>query len=209
VKSKAAFQPAGGIVLFGGSFNPIHRGHVALCRSAYQAVHPQKIILIPTMPFYKPEDKLASAEDRLEMCRLAVQGLPFMSVSDYELKKNPPCHTIDTLSAMQKNFPKQQLYLLLGTDAFLSFDTWRQWKLCGKIAILLVGARQSEDITILRFQQCRLAQYGIRSILLENKPVPLSATEIRSAFSIKTAALQLEPEVLRYIQKQRLYGWKT
>lgn len=196
----------GKIILFGGTFNPIHNGHLALCRFAYQAIQPKEVILIPTCPPYKSGQELAPPEDRLRMCRLATTGMPFLTVDDCELRKNRPCYTAETVCAMRARFPREQLYLLLGADVFLSFQMWHRWRACGETAVLLVGARAVKDREILCRQQKVLGREGIRSILLENPVAPISSTKIRTGLNQgRIPEDQLDPGVLTYIREKRLY----
>ncbi|MDY2905470.1 MAG: nicotinate-nicotinamide nucleotide adenylyltransferase, partial [Caecibacter massiliensis] len=112
-----------GIVLFGGTFNPIHQGHIRLCCSAWKAVHPRLVVLMPTQPFYKELNTEAS--QRIEMCQRAVENLPFpVAVDGYEIQQGSSCRTYDTLCAMKQKFPDDPLYLLMGSDTFLSFSYW-------------------------------------------------------------------------------------
>ena len=196
----------GGIVLFGGTFNPIHKGHLSLCRQVFGKVHPKEIVLIPSgHPPHKREMKLAPAYDRLNMCRLAVVACPFISVDDFETKGSGPCYTVDTLHHMKRRFPSEVLYMLMSTDVFLSFDSWYRWKECAKIVTLLVGSRLPGDLDIQLIQQKRLGLQGVRSVLLMNRIVQVSSSEIRKNISCGNSTDLVSREVRDYIDNKDLY----
>jgi len=196
----------GGIVLFGGTFNPIHEGHLSLCRQVFGKMHPKEIVLIPSgHPPHKREMKLAPAYDRLNMCRLAVAACPFISVDDFETKGPGPCYTVDTLYHMRIRFPSEILYMLMSTDVFLSFDSWYRWKECAGIVTLLVGSRLPGDMDIQLIQQKRLGLRGVKSILLMNKVIQVSSSEIRENICGGNISDLISREVLQYIDSKGLY----
>ena len=157
-----------GIVLFGGTFNPIHQGHIRLCCSAWNAVHPRLVILMPTQPFYKELD--TDAAQRIEMCQKAVEDLPFpVAVDGYEIQQGSTCRTYDTLCAMKEKFPDDPLYLLMGSDTFLSFSYWYRWQECGRMASLLVGMRKGDDREQIEMVKCRVEQEGLTVKLMDHQ----------------------------------------
>jgi nicotinate-nucleotide adenylyltransferase len=118
------------IGLFGGTFNPIHLGHLRAAQEVREAFALDTIYLIPSaQPPHKFAESLARAEDRLEMTRLAVAGHKGFRVSDVELKRPGPSYTIDTISHFKTLFPTAiVLYLIVGMDAFLEIDTWKSFR---------------------------------------------------------------------------------
>ena len=115
--------------LFGGSFNPIHNGHINLAVSVKESLGLDRVILIPsgTAP-HKSSAEYAAAEDRLEMCRLACSGIDGLEVSDYEIRKSGKSYTIYTVEHFKKEFPEDELYWLVGSDMLLSFETWFRYR---------------------------------------------------------------------------------
>jgi len=192
------------IVLFGGTFNPIHNGHVALCKVVYRMISPQKIILVPTNPFYKEGEELAPGKDRINMCRLAVRQLPYVFVDDYEIQKPPPCYTVELLREMRQRYPKKKVYLLLGDDAFCTFPHWYQWRECGALAELLVATRHCREKEIQEIQE-NLAVQGIHSTQIGNPIVQVSSSGVRREISSGVSGSEIDQEVFQYIQKKGFY----
>lgn len=191
-----------GIVLFGGTFNPIHQGHIRLCCSAWKAVHPRLVVLMPTQPFYKELNTEAS--QRIEMCQRAVESLPFpVAVDGYEIQQGSTCRTYDTLCAMKQKFPDDHLYLLMGSDTFLSFSYWYRWRECGRMAGLLVGMRKSDDREQIEMVKSLVEQDGITVQLLDHQADDISSHDIRQHQEKQRE--ELAPAVYTYIREHHLY----
>ena len=182
-----------GVVLFGGTFDPVHEGHVALCEYVHDALGLGRILLLPTTPFYKPREELAPPEDRLRMCELAVARLPYVQVDGYDLERDPPCYTADLLLGMRARYPGERLYLLLGGDAFAAFCGWRRWRECAALATLLVAGRGRREAVDAARQT--LAAEGADAVLLENPELPLSSSAIRRELAGGGPGRGLDPAV--------------
>ena len=117
------------IGLFGGTFNPIHLGHIQVVREVKTGFGLDKILIIPSaLPPHKELDGVVNAEDRLEMIRLAFSDDPNFVISDVELKRSGPSYTIDTVRHFKTTSPENaELYLIMGLDAFLEIDTWKSY----------------------------------------------------------------------------------
>ena len=116
------------IGVYGGTFNPIHRGHLTAARAAADALGLEKVLLIPdNLPPHKalPAGS-ATGEDRLEMCRLTAGEVPGMEVLDLELRRSGPSYTSDTLAELHAQYPDDELWLLVGSDMFLSLQEWHE-----------------------------------------------------------------------------------
>lgn len=118
------------IGLFGGTFNPIHLGHLRAAVEVREAFKLDRLLLIPSFhPPHKTGDDLAGAKDRLEMVRLAVQGIPFLEASDVELTRPGPSYTIETVQHFKGRFGRDgELYFVIGGDAFSEITTWKSYK---------------------------------------------------------------------------------
>ena len=114
--------------LLGGSFNPVHNGHLTIARQAREALGLDQILFIPTSyPPHKPNGSLAPAKDRHEMVRLAIASDPSLAISDVEIRRPGKSYSIDTIRVLQQEFgPQTQLFFLIGLDAFLDFPSWRE-----------------------------------------------------------------------------------
>ena len=113
--------------LLGGSFNPVHNGHLAIAHQTREALGLDQILFIPTShPPHKPNASLAPARDRYEMVRLAIASDPSFAISDVEIRRPGKSYSIDTIRLLQKEYGAQtQLFFLIGLDAFLDFPSWR------------------------------------------------------------------------------------
>lgn len=195
------------IGLFGGSFNPIHNGHLHLVQVAKDCLHLDRVILIPARvsPFKQQHPDMASPKDRLEMCRLAAETLPFCQVDSYELEQKTVSYSIYTVAHFRRKFPDAALVLLVGSDMFLSFCSWYRWQDILRNVALGVVSREADDQAALRRQQAFLMQYG-KIFLCESPVYPISSTKIRE--NCKNAvdfSCYLPKKVVQYIISHDLY----
>ena len=110
------------IGIFGGTFNPVHQGHVHLAQQCVEELKLDKLLVIPTkQPPHKQVQELASGEHRAQMCRLAFAEIPQAQVSEMELHREGKSYTADTLTQLKQQFPQAQFYLIVGGDMFLTF----------------------------------------------------------------------------------------
>ena len=193
-------------VLYGGTFNPIHRGHLDICVRAREAVGAGRVLLMPAaQPPHKSAGWLAPDQDRLAMCALAAREYDLIQVDDWEIRRGGRSYTVDTLGHLAAVFPEEELWLLIGTDMFLTFTQWHRWEEIGKMASLLVASREEGDRERLLDQQQRLAERGVRSRLLQNPPMPMSSTQIREELRRDGTTGKVCPQVLDYIREKELY----
>jgi len=131
------------IGLFGGTFNPIHHGHLRAAKEVQEGFNLQKLYLIPSaLPPHKDMQDVVSASDRINMTRLAVQDLPDFIISDVELNRAGPSYTIDTVRYFKDQLESDStLFLILGLDAFLEIDTWKSYKQLFQMIPMIVMTR--------------------------------------------------------------------
>ncbi len=128
--------------LFGGSFNPIHIGHLRAAEEVREAQQLDRILFIPAAsPPHKRGHRLATAQQRLDMVRLAIAGNPFFRASDIELGRAGRSYSIDTLRELSQRFPHWQLYFIVGTDAFAEIHTWKEFECLFTLAHFVVVSR--------------------------------------------------------------------
>lgn len=170
------------IAIFGGTFDPIHLGHLRLLIELQEKYKFKSIRLIPCKnPVFK-KSPLASLKHRLAMLKLAIKDQPGFVVDESELKRTGPSYMIDTLADLQEKMPKEKFTLILGSDAFEEFSRWRCPEDILTIAQLLVVPRD------------------------ENKTLPISSTQIRKLIKAKKNPRYLIPDsVWKYIIKHGLY----
>ena len=194
------------IGFYGGTFNPIHLGHVEVCRHAMKQLRLDSLHVIPTyIPPHKASPELAAGEDRLEMCRLALLGLRGAVADDDELAKGGVSYSVETMQHMRWLYPDDDFYLIMGTDNYLTFTAWREWQALGRMCTLAVASREEDDKEAL-YQQARLlAREGVLSIFLDNPVRVVSSTEIRQMLRAGEPCGDLSPAVAEYIAAHGLY----
>lgn len=194
--------------VYGGTFSPIHNGHVAAARAFMEQMWLDILYIIPTgVTPHKAMPENITATDRLEMCRLAFQGVEGVLVSDLEIRRQGKSYTVDTLRELYD--PQGRLFLLMGTDMLLSLDKWREpeeiFRLCYPVYI---RREEREELDRAIVDKLKLYQeaYGkvVRRIVAP--PLELSSSEIREAIA---KGLPIEglvpPAVATYIHEQALY----
>lgn len=134
--------------LFGGTFNPIHIGHLRAAVEVREAFNLDKLLLIPSAnPPHKTAGQVADAEDRLEMVRLAVGGEPCLEASDVELARPGPSYTIQTLRYFQEQFgPESDIHFIVGQDAFSEITTWKSYRALFGTAHFIVMTRPGSKL---------------------------------------------------------------
>ena len=196
--------------VYGGTFNPIHLGHVHILKEFIRRLGLDKVLLIPAgTPPHKAAPDLAGAEDRLSMCALAAKeiGEAPVEASSIEIDRAGKSYTADTLSLLHGQNPDDELYLLMGEDMFLTLHQWvRPAEICRQ-AILCVSPRSEDGFERLLLQKQRLETEFAASCKIEDIPyVPVSSTEIRERVRQGKDLSQLvPPEVEAYIAAHGLY----
>lgn len=194
--------------MFGGTFNPIHNGHIQLALCSARQLHLDKVLLIPThTPPHKQYQEETTAWQRWEMCRLAVRGYENLEASDIEIKRPGASYTVDTLRELKQEFPDTQLYLITGADMFLTVQNWKCAADIFSMAVICGVPRDQENEKILQKQETILGRdFGAKTALLEMPPVPISSTEIRQRIKNGQPIGQWVPKsVERYIRENHLY----
>jgi nicotinate-nucleotide adenylyltransferase len=211
-------QPIG---IFGGTFDPIHFGHLRLAEEMAEAIGLSQVAFIPAgQPPHRGAPRTA-ATHRLEMVRRAVAGNPRFTADAREVQRPDPSYTVDTLTALRAELGNEQpLWLLLGADAFLGLPSWHEWKRLFELANIAVAARpgarllQSDAMPddlkheVSQRQQAPGSVSGpAGSVLLQQMtPLDISATAIRDTLARHGSARYLLPDaVLDYIHEHQLY----
>ncbi len=201
------------IGVFGGSFDPPHKAHVALARAAIEQLELDSLHVIPTGQAWHKARALSDAQHRLAMTQLAFSDVARVVVDDRELKRSGPTFTIDTLLALQVENPQAQLYLFIGADQLAAFQQWQRWSDILDIAIICIADRTQSILASTSIDSQFDAYQGRRErfVTLTLPLMPISATLIRELLSSGADAArgitQLVPEaVARYIAAHQLYG---
>ncbi len=218
------------IGLFGGTFNPIHRGHLRAASEVIKRFNLDQIFLIPAaLPPHKTPGAVANADDRLEMIHLATSDLPGLTVSDVELHRPGPSYTIDTVRHFKNTLADDsRIYLIMGLDAFLEINTWKSYaELLEQIAFIVMArpnedcpdadqswkilenylkSTLSADYEFLTAHGCYTSE-GKQSIyIVDIDAMDISSTEIRKNIKTKKTSENLvSPRVAEFIQSKGLY----
>lgn len=186
--------------IFSGSFNPIHMAHIMLANYITEFSYIDEIwfVVTPHNPL-KQVDGLADEHARLEMCKIAVQGMDKLKVSDIEFSMPTPSYTIDTLDRLKQNYPEYDFTLIIGGDNWNSFDLWRESKRIVKENKVLIYPRLGEEVFIDKSLQ--------HNVQFCNAPVlQVSSTFVRSSIKEgKYIASFLPNGVYEYILTHKLY----
>jgi len=196
------------IGIYGGSFDPPHVGHLQAAQYACQALQLDMLLMIPCCcASHKTAPVLgADPTQRLEMLKLAVGEQETIQVCDLEIARGGVSYTADTVNSLRQQYPDAALFLLLGTDMFLSFQSWYQPERILQDATLAVLSRGSEDREALEHQQKELERMGGKLCYVNNPVTEISSTQLRRMLIFACADPFLHPQVLSYIRKNGLYG---
>jgi nicotinate-nucleotide adenylyltransferase len=191
------------IGLYGGSFDPPHNAHLALARQARDELGLDELRLVPAgrQP-QKAGRRMAPGADRLAMLRLAIEGEPRMQVDDFELRRDTPSYTVDTVAALQAAEPDAQWFLVIGQDQYAKFHTWHRWKELLKMVTLAVAGRAGDPPQ----PGPELAAVPHRMVPLALPPTPLSASDVRARVAHGESIENMVPApVAGYIDRAHLY----
>jgi nicotinate-nucleotide adenylyltransferase len=191
--------------MLGGTFDPIHLGHLAAARAAIECAELDRVLLIPAGRPPHRRAAVADATQRLEMCRLAIDEDSVLEVSDVEVRRGGISYTADTLRELKRMYPDDELFLVLGWDAARLFATWHEPDEVRRLATIVVVTRPgstSPDAEALK-------QAGLedKSVILCARPTPdISGSALRRAIAKgEPVADRLPAAVEQYIAKNRLY----
>jgi nicotinate-nucleotide adenylyltransferase len=147
-------------VVYGGSFNPPHLGHVSAAKTVYETLSPDRFLIIPTN--IPPHKELAegspTAQQRLELCRLAFEDIPGAEISEMEICREGRSYTADTIDRLREEYPGDEFYLVVGSDMFLSFTEWYRFQYLLESCTLAVLSREGDDHRELEDYKHRLEE---------------------------------------------------
>ena len=194
------------IGIFGGSFHPPHLGHILAAREFQRKLALDTLLLIPAgIPPHKTIGQI-DAKHRLEMTRLAAQELENTQVLDIELRREGRSYTADTVEALRQQYPDDELFLLMGTDMFYTFDKWYQpERIVKEVTLAVVHRDRDKKEELLRYAAILEERLGAKIVWVENEFLPYSSTSIRAMLAFGCGARYLAPQVLAYIRENKLY----
>lgn len=198
------------IAVFGGSFNPIHNGHINLINQVKAQIDFDEILLIPSkIPPHKSSKAMVSGEHRFEMCKIASKLIgENVKVSDIELKQNEVSYSVNTLQRLKELYPNDKLWFIMGSDMLLCFDKWYQYEKILQLTNVLAAARNDGEYLKLVDKATSLKQTNKNAIIevVGIDVMCLSSTQVRDMIKNSNDVSELIPMgVLEYIKKHKLY----
>lgn len=190
-----------GIGLLGGSFDPVHKGHVSICRSYLNSKYVDRLFVVLTPhPPHKEDRELTDFSHRFEMLKRALGDIENLMISDIEQKLPKPSYTVNTVKHFKNEFPGSNLYLCVGEDSYAHFTSWYKWQqILDNCFLLIAGRPNSGD---------RDVPEEIRSnaIFVEHDEVEISSSEIREKLRKGENVNEYLPgKVADYIKKHQIY----
>lgn len=194
--------------ILGGSFDPVHNGHLHLARTAVDQLSLDTMLLMPAaVPPHKRDWQLARSDDRLAMLRLSVSGDKAIRIDDTEIRRGGISFTWETLSSLSASQPGCRLYFLIGSDSLSELATWRRIDLIAGMVTFAVLARDAAGLPAPPPElQAALRGIPFKAVTLRADPEPVSSTEIRSRVALGESISGLVPlPVEEYIVRKGLY----
>jgi len=196
--------------IFGGSFNPVHSGHVKAALAAVRQLCLDRLLVIPVfMPPHKGADELVSSADRINMLKLAFEGYDEVEISDIEVKQRQKSYTIDTLEKLHGMYPEDEFYLLMGSDMFFTLPQWYRAEDIFKLAVTVAFCRSNdcnETKKIVEAVMKMKDKNGAFTEIVECSPFEVSSTEIREMVKMgDDTDGYVNTAVKNYIKENGLY----
>jgi len=216
---KLAVQPFGPLKrfgLFGGSFDPVHVGHLSIAQQIMNELKLEKVILLPaaTAPHKRAEGAQASAEDRLEMCRLAVHNMRGLEVSDFEIVRGGVSYTVETARQVRAAYgPDAEIFFLIGSDSLVDLPQWYEIRELLSLINFAIAERREAPILLSLWKRLG-TEFGAEAVkklregVAKVQRVDISSTLIRELLAAgqKLPPGYLRSDVEKYIRKKGLYG---
>ena len=193
----------------GGTFNPIHNGHLLLAESAYYQFNLDEVLIMPTKnPYYKNISSSVKEEDRVNMVCLAIEDNDHFILSTEELNRDGTTYTVETLQNLTRANPDNEYYFIMGADSLYHIESWKDTEEILKLAIILVADRDGGNSSSLKSQIAYIMDKYEADIRLLNSPyLEISSHDIRKRVREGQSIRYLLPrQVADYIRKHKIYN---
>jgi len=196
------------IGVLGGTFDPVHTGHLLIAQKSKELLELDEVIFIPAgQPVFKSDIEISAAQHRLEMLLIATSETPYFNVSTIEIERPGPSYTVDTLVELEAGFDrKTEVYLLVGYDAIIELPSWKEPARLVELCYLVAVKRPGFDEVDVKSLEEKIPGISDRIIYLNAPCIDISSTEIRTRVEQGMAVGGLVPDsVEHYIAENGLY----
>lgn len=194
------------IGLFGGTFDPIHIGHMILMENVINNLDLDKIYVLPNSnPPHKLENKKTALNLRLKMVNEAIKDNPKLEINDYDYRDNEIHYTFDTINYFKKSYPNDEIFFIMGEDSFLDIEKWKNYKEILKENLIIFKRYSNKNFSLIsKINQVR--KYNKNIYLIDNMALDISSTLIRNLVKEnKSIRYLVNDEVINIIKEEKLY----
>ena len=193
------------IGIMGGTFNPIHNGHIALANAAYKEFSHDKILFMPSGKSYMKQHVLDDAK-RVIMVQKAIEAIPYFELSTLEVERSGNTYTSETLQQLTQQNPEVHYYFIMGADSLFHIETWKNPDIIFSLSTIICMIRDDYDLDDIKKKGNELAQNGAHILYLDVPKISISSTDIRERIKRRESISDLVPEkVEEYIVQEHLY----
>ena len=196
------------IGILGGTFDPFHKGHFMLAKTAHSQFDLDEVWIMPNgNPPHKRDIEQTDFTLRCEMIRLAIEEAPYMVLCEYEGSEDSYHFTYQTLGEFKRMYPEHEFYFIIGADSLRDFPTWREPEKIAKLCTLLVACRDEAGIPELKVKIAEMEErFGTKCLIMNSPKVDAASSEIREMVSEgKDVSAYVGEKVCNYIEKEKLY----
>ena len=196
------------IGLFGGTFDPIHIGHMILMENVINNLDLDKIYVLPNSnPPHKLENKKTALNLRLKMVNETIKDNPKLEINDYDYRDNEIHYTFNTINYFKKSYPNDEFFFIMGEDSFLDIEKWKNYKEILKENLIIFKRYSNKNFSLIsKINQVR--KYNKNIYLIDNMALDISSTLIRNLVKEnKSIRYLVNDEVINIIKEEKLYVW--
>ena len=195
------------IGILGGTFDPIHYGHLLLAETAYDRFAMDKVLIMPAGdPYFKAARGISSDQDRAEMVKLAIADNPHFEFSDLELSREEDTYTVITLEILKEMDPDDEFFFIVGSDTLFQMEKWYRPQDVFRLATILSSSRNISDPALNDQMAVLREKYGAKVVNLYMPNIDISSTDIRDKVKHQMSVKYFLPDpVIRYISERGLY----